>query len=69
MNNYYKNIKLTIEINSSNFLDTRMDIKGDGITIQKHTKRKPNSPFFGHQKHLKHYSVKGFLKADYLIIS
>ena len=30
MNNYQKNIKLTIEINPSKFQYTRMDIKEDG---------------------------------------
>ena len=42
MNNYHKNIKLTIETNPSKFRDTRMDIKQDGHYItevyQKETK-------------------------------
>ena len=30
MNNYHKNIKLTIELNPEKFLDTRLKIKDDG---------------------------------------
>ena len=64
MNNYHRNKKLTIEINLSRFLDTRMGIKEDGHYDTEAFRKKTKLPIYWSSKAPKRYksnSLKGGL--------
>ena len=47
LNNYHKNIKLTIEVSPTTFLDTHLLIKME-LTSLKYTQKKPKHQHTGH---------------------